>query len=303
MTYSKAQPRQVLVPLDGSEFSLAAMPTARALAERLNAELHTISVTEDDGTREGAELQAVAAEALGLHAGDARATVVAGADPAEEILRHASALGNCVICLSTHGRGRIIGTLVGSVARSLLQRSPDPIVAVGPTADRPASSPAPRWRTSEQSTSFSVNRLVACVDGSPTSEEALPVAVSWATMLGMSLTIVTVIDDSPPSLRPERDRPGPYATAGGADGYIAKLIEQHHTPGLDVTGKVIRDPIGVASGLRSYLDQQPAGLVALTTHARSGIRRLLLGSTAANIIHGAVVPCLVVPVGAEERDT
>ena len=36
--------RHVLVPVDGSEFALQALPTARALAERLDAELQTVSV-------------------------------------------------------------------------------------------------------------------------------------------------------------------------------------------------------------------------------------------------------------------
>lgn len=60
--------------------------------------------------------------------------------------------------------------------------------------------------------------------------------------------------------------------------------------------QVSRDPIGPASGLRVHLDQRPAGLVALTTHARSGVQRALLGAAAASIIHASVAPCLVAPV-------
>jgi nucleotide-binding universal stress UspA family protein len=59
----------------------------------------------------------------------------------------------------------------------------------------------------------------------------------------------------------------------------------------------VRDPIGTASGIRTHLDERPAGLVALTTHARSGIERVLLGSTAANIVRASIAPCLVAPVG------
>jgi len=38
----------VLVPLDGSEFALRAIPTARVLAERFGAELQTVSVARED---------------------------------------------------------------------------------------------------------------------------------------------------------------------------------------------------------------------------------------------------------------
>ena len=59
---------------------------------------------------------------------------------------------------------------------------------------------------------------------------------------------------------------------------------------------MVRDPISPASGIRSYLDREPAGLVALTTHARSGLQRALLGADAAAIVDASVAPCLVAPV-------
>jgi len=34
----------------------------------------------------------------------------------------------------------------------------------------------------------------------------------------------------------------------------------------------------------------------LTTHARSGVQRVLLGAAAASIVHASVAPCLVAPV-------
>jgi nucleotide-binding universal stress UspA family protein len=277
----------VLVPLDGSEFALAALPTARVLAERFNAELHTISVASggDDADR----LRALAAAALGVDAGDDHAIVVTGGDPAEEIARRAGELGSCVVCLSTHGRGRLSGAVVGSVARSLVQRSSDVIVALGPSADRPGWSPARRWPAP-----LSVARIVACVDGSDTSEEVLPVASAWARALEMSLTIVTVAEDAPPPLEPDRhvSRYG----AGGAETYVETLVQGWQGSAPEVNGHVITDPIGPASGMRTYLDQQPAGLVALTTHARSGMQRVLLGAAAASIVHASVAPCLVVPL-------
>jgi nucleotide-binding universal stress UspA family protein len=279
--------RYLLVPLDGSEFALAALPTARVLAERFNAELHTISVASggDDADR----LRALAAAALGVDAGDDHAIVVTGGDPAEEIARRAGELGSCVVCLSTHGRGRLSGAVVGSVARSLVQRSSDVIVALGPSADRPGWSPARRWPAP-----LSVARIVACVDGSDTSEEVLPVASAWARALEMSLTIVTVAEDAPPPLEPDRhvSRYG----AGGAETYVETLVQGWQGSAPEVNGHVITDPIGPASGMRTYLDQQPAGLVALTTHARSGMQRVLLGAAAASIVHASVVPCLVVPL-------
>ena len=70
----------MLVPLDGSELALAALPTARALAERFAAELHTVSVAgaDDDAGR----LSALGSAALGVAVGDGHVGVIEGGDVA-----------------------------------------------------------------------------------------------------------------------------------------------------------------------------------------------------------------------------
>jgi nucleotide-binding universal stress UspA family protein len=111
----------------------------------------------------------------------------------------------------------------------------------------------------------------------------------------MSLTILTVIEHAPPPIRPERQQ-SRYGASEDAETYIAELVQQWRLDDLDVDGEVVRDPIGAAGGLRSHLQERPAGLVAVTTHARSGLQRALLGATAASIVHASVAPCLVAPV-------
>ena len=139
-------------------------------------------------------------------------------------------------------------------------------------------------------------RVVACVDGSDRSEEVLPLAVSWARALDMSLTILTVVEDAPEPLRPERQR-SRYGTGVSPESYIDSLVQQWREVLPAVDGEVVRDPLGPASGIRAHLDERPAGLVAVTTHARSGMQRALLGAQAASIVHASVAPCLVAPAG------
>ena len=282
--------RHVLVPLDGSELAAAAVSTGRALATRFGADLHTISVANDD--KEADRFRAHAAAAAGVDRGDDRVRVVVGGTPVAVIERRTRELEPALVCMSTHGRGRVIGAVIGSVARSLVQRFQDPIVAVGPLAERPPAlvsrkSPAPL------PVPLSVPRLVACVDGSEASEAVLPVASAWATVLGMSLSIVTVADPAQLSLQTDeassQGRPDP-------DLYMARLAEEWRDSAGAVTGEVFYDPISPADGIRAHLDRHPAGLVAVTTHAREGLRRLRLGATAANIVRVSVVPTLVVPL-------
>jgi nucleotide-binding universal stress UspA family protein len=276
----------VLVPIDGSEFALAAMPTARALAERFQAELHTISIVSagDEVDR----LARLGSAVLGVSVDDDRVRVVEAANVTDEILGRAEDLGDCVVCLSTHGRGRLGGAAIGSVARELVQRSGRSVVVLGPVGDMPDWTRSPAWPAP-----LSAARIVACVDGSDASEEVLPVASGWARALEMSLTILTVAEDAPPPLRPERHR---YGNSGDAQAYVDGLVARWSDAAPGVDGQVVSDPIGPARGIQAYLAQEPAGLVALTSHARSGLQRIRFGATAANIVQLSPAPCLVVPL-------
>ena len=280
---SQVEVKHVLVPLDGSEFALQPMPTARALAERFGAEVHTVSA---GGARDADRLRAQGAAALGVAIGDGR-VIVADGDPSEVIVRRADELGGCVVCMSTHGRGRLGGAVVGSVARSVLQRLARPMIALGPMADNPGWHPRPR-RWPEP---LSVRRIVACVDGSTASEQVLPVAAAWAGALDFVFSILTVSDDVG-RLRGKR----PDDVSDDAEGYVDGLVQEWRTKVGDVDGVVVRDPLGPASGLRVHLDERPAGLVALTTHARSGLERALVGAAAADMVRASSAPCLVAPV-------
>jgi nucleotide-binding universal stress UspA family protein len=111
----------------------------------------------------------------------------------------------------------------------------------------------------------------------------------------MALTILTVVEDVPGPIRPELHR-GPYGAEIDAETYVGTLVERLRTQVAEIDGVVVRDPIGPASGIRAHLDHRPAGLVALTTHARSGMQRVLLGAQAAGIVNASPVPCLVAPV-------
>lgn len=96
-------------------------------------------------------------------------------------------------------------------------------------------------------------------------------------------------------IRPDRDK-SRYGGQADAEGYIGELVQPWRAHVPDADGEVVRDPISAAAGVRAHLDQRPAGLVALTTHARSGVERVLLGAAAASIVHASVAPCLVAPV-------
>lgn len=259
----------VLVPLDGSEGSEAALDPARALAGRFGAELHAVSAGVARAERWWWERYA---SELPDRRGEVTLHLSADGDVAGTVLATARDLAPCLVCLATHGRARS-AAIVGSTFARLAARADAPLVAVGPGV-----VPADR----------SPGRLLVCLDGSPTAERALPVAAGWARRFGWSLSVATAAD---PVMRPPEHEPAPSS-------YLDEIAARRDLAGLPVDATVLwgaADPHVVIGDL---LDEQPADLVVLTTHARTGLARVALGSEAARIIRRCPVPVLVVPPGA-----
>jgi nucleotide-binding universal stress UspA family protein len=286
----------VILPVDGSTESLAALPTARAAARRFQARLIILFVASSIDVEDVRER--IEAELGELAVGETAEVVevVVGDDPARSIVDHAHSLPRSIVCMSTRGRGRVVGSFVGSVTRSVVGLSAAPILVVGPQADRPG------WldgRTQRRPATWpeplSTGDVVACVDGSVDSEAALPYAARWAAALAVPLTILTVAEDSITNLSGHRsNRFGPSSP----EQYVEDLARRHRSAASHVVGQVQYDPISVQSGVRSFGGSHPVGLVVLAAHARTGRERLRFGATAAEIVAASTAPALVVPVSA-----
>ena len=83
-----------------------------------------------------------------------------------------------VVCMASHGRGGLGAALLGSITEEVLRKSPRPVLVVGPKFE------AQPWRPD--------GRIVASVDGSAFSEQAVPVAEEWSATLGSQLWLVQV---------------------------------------------------------------------------------------------------------------
>ena len=58
---------------------------------------------------------------------------------------------------------------------------------------------------------------------------------------------------------------------------------------------MVKDPLGVAAGIRSYLRQRPVAFIVVAATRRTGLERLRLGATAADIVRASTAPALIVP--------
>jgi nucleotide-binding universal stress UspA family protein len=264
----------LLVPLDGSDFSRVAVPTAARLAARLEAEIQLLSAVEsaDEVGRRERELDRVH-----IPGHVVSRSVVVDRDPANAVHEALHKLGNAVACMATHGRTRS-AALVGSVATDVVARGHDPLVLVSPYMEQPRRS----------------SGVVACVDDSPASAALVAVAVRWAELLSERCIVLTIAEDAPAPVTggPIRRRFGPD---GDAEAYLAALVEPFITAGHAVEAVVRYEPVNVWGGLYRYLMDHPAALVATNTRSRTGLRRLVFGSVAATIVRHSPSPVLVMP--------
>jgi nucleotide-binding universal stress UspA family protein len=264
----------LLVPLDGSDFSRVAVPTAARLAARLDAEIQLLSAVES-ADEVGRREQALGRVSIPGHL--VNRSVVVDRDPASAVHEALRKLGNAVACMATHGRTRS-AALVGSVATDVVARVHDPLVLVSPYMDQPRRS----------------SGVVACVDDSPAAAALVAVAVRWAELLAERCIVLTIAEDAPEPVTggPVRRRFGPD---GDAEAYLAALVAPFITAGHAVEAVVRYEPVNVWGGLSRYLLDHPAALVATNTRSRRGLRRLVLGSVAATIVRHSPSPVLVVP--------
>ncbi len=120
----------VLIATDGSESAAGAVEGGTDLAERFDADLHALSVVdEDDDGREESRLREALADIAG---GIDRpvVTAVRRGTPADCILGYAEEADVDVIVVGTRGRHGPGKYHLGSVAEAVVRRSPVPVLTV-----------------------------------------------------------------------------------------------------------------------------------------------------------------------------
>jgi nucleotide-binding universal stress UspA family protein len=172
----------VIVPLDGSEQALSALPVAKAFADHLRATLQIVHVAE----RDLPPLELITR--LGLEPEDVRGNAIhpRHGDPVEAILETAREIPCRLIVLSTATDSADTKAL-GSTAEGVLRHSSDPLVLVPP---RRGVQP------------FSLDRILLPHDGTPTTSEAIRHAAELAGPAGSELTVLHVA--APGTSPPER---------------------------------------------------------------------------------------------------
>lgn len=287
--------KTILVPLDGSELAAKALPYAERLAKESGSQLILVRAIEawgSGGRRHDHEGEALPHAEAGLQAiasdlsirGITPETVVCvdeAASAIDGVARHHHA---DVIVMSTHGRSGLARWAYGSVAERVLRSNELPLLLVSAHSKRDWGLP-------------SLGPVLVPLDGSPLAEEALAPAVALAGTLRTGVMLLQVVE--PPNAAVYGAAPGAVFPLGELDqwlddakAYLRGVAERYSTEQITVNGETL---IGyAAAAIAEVAAQQNAAAIAITTHGRTGLARLALGSVTLGVVQRVAAPILVV---------
>jgi nucleotide-binding universal stress UspA family protein len=152
-------------------------------------------------------------------------------------------------------------------------------------------------------------RVLVALDGSAAAEAVLPYVQALAAKFGSTVLLLWVAP--PAEQHVVGSPPGAGSTAGTLGGardpaqlaavgrqqlatYLRRLTARLRRRGLDVHSE---QPEGLAAErIVQRAREWPADLIAMTTHGRGGLERLILGSVAEAVLRQAPCPVLLVRV-------
>ncbi|MDA1129160.1 MAG: universal stress protein [Chloroflexi bacterium] len=301
---------KILVPLDGSKTAETILPNVVKLARASDAKVVLISVDTsgpDAGPNAGrsqsswgdlgnglatlekpdAQMKAYLDSSANMLAemGVKAMTASATGDAAEEILAYADEHGCDLIAMSTRGQSALRRGLMGSVTDAVVRASNVPVLAVGPKTVKGSDLGG------------SIRSVAVPLDGSETAEAILPHVEKLAELLSLEVVLLRVVRMVPWAY-------GAYESVPVDTTDIEASLEEEAKEYLStvearLTAKGIKCRSEVLHGLPwdkivAFAGNTSGMMVAISTHGRSGIKRLVLGSVADMIIRSLETPALVV---------
>jgi nucleotide-binding universal stress UspA family protein len=278
---------QLMIPLDGSAFSEAALGQAADVAARLRATVHIVMVHDEANPR------TVARDYLATTAADPRiaslnpVTALLSGGVVEALEKYVRSCRIDLVVMSTHGRGGVSRVWAGSVADELVANVNVPVLLLRPEGAQPEPS------TGRGTT----KRVLLPVDGSEFSEALIATAVAIGGVDDTRYTLLRVLLPPPPigygdfmsAPLPEYGIKDMHADAALQ---LVALASRLRAEGLTVDTDIVVHT-DVAAAIRTYALRNGVDLIAMVTHGLRGWKRLALGSVSDRIMRDTTVPLVV----------
>jgi nucleotide-binding universal stress UspA family protein len=296
--------KHILVPLDGSLLAEAALPAAAYLSGKFNAGVTLVHIIEKNAPREihGQPHLRDAAEAVAYLEKISRQWFAEGVqidchvhttevdNVAESIVQHTGELNNDLIVMCSHGRGRALHLILGSMAQEIIAMGTIPVLIVRPGEHM--EIPA-----------FSCRTVLTPLDGALDHEQALPVVTTLAKVCQATIFLAMVVPRfvslSGQMTVTSRFLPGTVSeilelSVQNAEGYLKALVNKLKSEGFTASAHVRRgDP---ANSIVAIARELQADLIVLATHGKSGMKAFWAGSVAHKVCSQCRIPILLIPV-------
>ncbi len=291
----------ILVALDGSELAERALPYATNLARTTGASLRLVTVWEEGERALISSLPDVAesvfksgeahwerylaglAKSLEDTGVDVSTEVILG-DPATEILRLIETSNPSLLVLATHGRSGIGRWRYGSVADKLARSAPIQTLILGPEVLK---------RSKPES---AIRRILVPLDGSPAAESALRPALELAEQFDADVVLARALQWATQAMF----YGVPDITIARVDEALGKAAESYLEKVKSSLANdrvtelhVLRGP--PADALLGLVGIQNIDLIVMTSHAKGGVQRALLGSVADRLLQAPAPVLLIRP--------
>lgn len=322
----------ILVPLDGTDVAEQAIPVAARIAHASGSSLTLVRVIHTpirSGSFGAEPVTGLAPNALETQYALAHhylstipktyAAELAGVPLETDIELGATASGIAsaarleqadMIVLCSRGKTGLTSWVLGSVARQLSHRSPVPILVLNAHGNPSVLSTTPSWR------------ITVPLDGSELAESALEPALHLASTLHSTmlweLHLVRVVAlphtvSSKWKFQQSTSTEQVEQEMLAAEDYLQTVIarlKQGPLASQDVlftisvicATEVGETLVQHVEHTQSAIEGEYANLIVMTSHGRSGIRRVLLGSVAGKVLSTARCPVLIIrPIRQSEH--
>ena len=281
----------LVVPLDGSPLAEQALPYAAALARTLGSRVVLLYVRRtvalpDEGAP---DLDAIACRMR--TSGVDVETHVCQTPRAEHsgraILDAAVDLGAGLIVMATHGRGGLGRMIYGSVADQVLRHATLPVLLIPPHCER-------HWTVDRPL------RILVPLGGAELDEAIFALLQELVRTTGAELVLLRVAETFAFTLHGDECMRCRLARARGDEPDVEPVrawrYVEHVEARLRAAGVAAEAQVefGSASAtIARVAREREVDLIAMATHGRGGLARLVLGSVATSTLRQAPVPMLV----------